>query len=401
MKSRFLASLSVPIVLFHLQGCSVIDGTRDGLVDKISSSLNILSTKSDDTALYLDQDLFESKLFGYRNRQGVVEIPFQFQDATNFSEGLAAVSIAGMWGFIDTEGKFIANPIYDDVNGRVDGLRYLNSPVISEGMAAVKTEGKWGFINTSGEMVIRSQFDKATFFSEGLAAVETGGRWGFINKEGRFLINPQYEMESWVYENGYLAFHEGVAAVPQGKKWGYVNKKGEFVIEPKYDQAYRFSGGLAAVKLGEKMGFINTKGEMVINPQFHIAYDFSEDRAAVTLSKASAAQTSFIPGNENTGYINRKGELVIAPIFKSVTAAGRINGDLSNFSEGRALVGTSDRRIGYIDKTGKFVVPPKFYMGLPFRNGLANVRTWHDSSNSFTGFIDRSGKIVWDRASRR
>lgn len=397
----FLASLSLPVALVGLQGCTAVVDSKDGLVDKISQVLNLTSlvssSKSDGTALYLDQDLSsDRRLYGYRNKQGVIVIPFQFEDATDFHEGIAAVSIGGRWGFIDKEGKFIANPIFDDVNGRLN----LNSPVISEGFAAVKKEGKWGFINLSGEMVIKPQFDKATFFSEGLAAVQIGELWGFINTEGRFVINPQYEMESWVYESGYLAFHEGVAPVPQGKKWGYIDKKGDFVIKPQYDEAFRFAGGLAAVKLGEKMGYINTNGEMLIKPQFSIAFDFSEDMAAVTLSKDSAVQTSgLMHGNKNTGYINRKGELIISPIFKSFTGAGRIGGELSNFSEGRAMVGTPEGRVGYIDKTGKFVVPPKFFMGLPFRNGLANVRTWEDSTHTFTGFIDRSGKVIWDRPS--
>ena len=41
----------------------------------------------------------------------------------------------------------------------------------SEGLAAVKIGGKVGFINKAGEIVINPQFDNAGSFSEGLARV--------------------------------------------------------------------------------------------------------------------------------------------------------------------------------------------------------------------------------------
>jgi serine/threonine-protein kinase len=50
-----------------------------------------------------------------------------------------------------------------------------------------------------------------------------------------------------------------------------------------------------------------------------------------------------------------------------------------------------DERWGYIDKAGRIVISPQFDYAESFFGGLARVRL----SNSRTGMIDRTGRIVW------
>lgn len=78
------------------------------------------------------------------------------------------------------------------------------------------------------------------------------------------------------------------------------------------------------------------------------------------------------------GYVDKTGKVAIAPRF----------GDASGFSEGLAEVAIG-LKSGYIDKTGKLVIFPVAGGGFPFSNGLAPVRR-----NSQWGHIDRTGKLV-------
>jgi hypothetical protein len=81
---------------------------------------------------------------------------------------------------------------------------------------------------------------------------------------------------------------------------------------------------------------------------------------------------------ENWGYIDRTGRMVIRPRFQ----------EAKYFSEGLASVKINDRW-GYIDRKGKMVIPADFQEAGEFSEGLAAVKlagSW--------GYIDRAGNFV-------
>ncbi len=162
--------------------------------------------------------------WGYVDAAGKVAINPQFDKADVFSEGLACVKLGGgapgpfddprpwspfngggggRYGYINSEGKFIINPQFDDAG------------TFSGGLAAVKL-GHWGFIDKTGKVVINPQFDEAGSFSEGLAVIKMGGHFGYTDTGGKMVINPQFDRA--------LPFSEGLAGVRSGGKWGFVDK---------------------------------------------------------------------------------------------------------------------------------------------------------------------------------
>ena len=96
----------------------------------------------------------------YLNIDLLSMVNIQYTKGRIFSEGLAAVSIDGKGGYIDSAGDMIIEPQYDNVG------------IFSEGLAAVKVNEKWGYIDKSGNMFIAFQYADAGYFSEGLAPVE-------------------------------------------------------------------------------------------------------------------------------------------------------------------------------------------------------------------------------------
>ena len=82
--------------------------------------------------------------------------------------------------------------------------------------------------------------------------------------------------------------------------------------------------------------------------------------------------------NDKYGFVDKTGKEVIPPKYVQV----------GDFHEGPAVVELNDQ-YGFVDKTGKEVVPPKYdYIG-DFREGLAPVKL-----NDKWGFIDVTGKEV-------
>lgn len=57
-----------------------------------------------------------------RNGKNQYRIEPQFFDAYNFSEGLAAVNVKGLWGFINTEGTMVIDPQYVEVGQRFNNI---------------------------------------------------------------------------------------------------------------------------------------------------------------------------------------------------------------------------------------------------------------------------------------
>jgi len=176
------------------------------------------------------------------------------------------------------------------------------------------------------------------------------------------------------------------------QKHGYMDSKGRVVIESRFAWTEPFAEGLAAVQVGSldtgKFGYIDEGGKLVIPAQFEKAEEFSEGLAAVQVSPPEASVGGERP-QSLWGYVDKKGKMRIKPAF---VAAGQ-------FSKGRAAVMLPRKRwtgCGFIDKTGAFVVPAKYFGTYRYRNGLARVIVsgWLGSAGARHGFIDRAGKEV-------
>ncbi len=113
-----------------------------------------------------------SMKYGYRDEHGYIVIPAKYDNAWNFSEGLAFVEVNGKWGCIDKTDKMIIPAKYD------------NAIIFSEGLAAVKINGKWGFIDKTDKLIIPAKYDTAWYFTEGLATVKINGRSFYIDRNG-------------------------------------------------------------------------------------------------------------------------------------------------------------------------------------------------------------------------
>lgn len=124
-----------------------------------------------------EQDLIpffdDNSMMGYKNLQGLIVIPAQWNMAYDFHEGLAMVQ-NWQYGFIDKTGEVVIP------------LEWDNCESFSEGLAVVERDGKCGYINKSGELVIPLVWNYAHPFYKGRAIV-FDDKQRYIDKEGNVI----------------------------------------------------------------------------------------------------------------------------------------------------------------------------------------------------------------------
>ena len=196
-------------------------------------------------------------------KNGVVVIPAKYDYAWSFSEGFAAVSLKGKYGYIDKIGN------------EVIPIKYDYAWSFSESLAEVNLNGKWGYIDKTGNEVIPFKYDNAMSFRDGLAAVKLNSKWGYIDKTGNEVIPIKYDDASY--------FSEGLVMVGLNGKSGFIDKTGNEVIPFKYESASYFSEGLASVNLNGKWGYIDKTGKEVIPIKYDYVNDFKNGKAVVKL----------------------------------------------------------------------------------------------------------------------
>jgi WG containing repeat len=100
---------------------------------------------------------------------------------------------------------------------------------------------------------------------------------------------------------------------------------------------------------------------------------------ALVLSSCQQMQSIAQPSSPKFGFIDRSGKMIIPPQFDTA----------DRFSEGLAFVKTSNR-VGYIDRQGKFALRSQFDPTQPFSDGLTPISL----PKQRQGFIDKTGKIA-------
>lgn len=246
----------------------------------------------------------------------------------------------------------------------------------------VTIRNKVGFMDANCQMVIPAQYAEAMDFSEGLAAVKVNGKWGYIDEHGSQVISPKFA--------GAWFFSDGLASVKideQSALWGFIDTKGNVAIKPQFGMPLRFSEGLVE-GYGERdnvlnipLGYVDKNGNYVINLDergFDIEFlvGFSEGLARVSMEPKHADGSV---GPSKYGYIDHSGKWVIPRAFAAT----------DDFHEGLAAVTGHNGTWGYIDKSGQFVIPPRFEAASEFSEDLAAVRI-----DGRWGWIDKHGEMV-------
>lgn len=323
----------------------------------------------------------------------------------------------GTYGIIDSSGKILSEPLFNEL------------PVYGDGMFRIKSGDKYGYADLSGTVIIPPQWEFAVAFSEGKAIVSDKGKSSIIGKDGTVL------KDNLGYGTGMYRFMNNRARCrAEDGSYGFINPLGVRVIPPVYDAADDYTDGFAVVSKNNKYGVIDTSGKFVINAEYQFIYYLGDGFFQI---KNDAGQA---------GVMSSKGEIVIQPNFDHIfhlqknyfmVESEGLSGcyDVSGkqiypaasqmqifFVQGRSLISKDGKTgmidtsgkyifsaeydsIGYFfngyttiyrngvygaaDSTGKTIVPPKYTELRPFLNGYAVFR-----KRGKFGFVDSNGKVI-------
>lgn len=181
--------------------------------------------------------------YGYADASLKIPDKLEYDQATNFKTGVAAVRKGNKWSLISSEGKKITDFIFDDVI--IDEF----NTCINNGVIFAKESGKYYMYDSNGKKISKTAFDNAyPFVGEEPAAVCVGGKWGFADATGKMVIEPKYTEAK--------SFSCGLGAVSKDGMWGYINKNGEERIALQFEDCRPFVDGIAAVRESEVWGYI-------------------------------------------------------------------------------------------------------------------------------------------------
>lgn len=297
--------------------------------------------------------------WGYIDQAGRIAIKPVFEQALDFSDGMAAVREGKNWGYIDSSGK-IAVPI------RIEQL--IAFPFCGDGAVVYDQGASMAIVDRTGKVTRKQDWEKIVDCHGGILSVRNDRKWGFFKASGEAVVAPKYD--------GVGQFAEGLGAANSQGKWGFVDQGGNWVVEPRFDEAGRFSEGLAPVRVEDKWGYIDRAGKFVIEPAFSLAFPFSQGLARIYVwgqDKLSRA-----------GFVDKTGKLVIRPQYS-------VAGD---FSSSRALVRVGNK-FGFIDSQGRMVIAAKYDFAADFTGGLAQVKNFPAPDKSVMSYVNSDGKVVW------
>ncbi len=314
--------------------------------------------------------------------------------------------------------------------------KYENALTFSEGLAAVQQGGKWGYIDTDGKMIISFQYDLAHSFSEDLAIVgkratrtfnSTDGdtytldvyEVGFVDRAGKYT---PFQMKDWgsgnlvpyyvgfeYFDLATLFFHNGLVALPGEYTTSFYTTTGLPFDSGAMSPNGPMNEGLspATSSVSWDFGYINGKGETVLfwdsikyfGPEYvtdegdkvqsygiiSSGYPFNQGLAPVWQYTYDAKTEE---GKYLLGFIDKTGAWVIQPQFDNFFYFG-VNSIYQVFDENGLAMVNKNGRFGAINKRGETVIPFQYDELWPSHEGLMPF-----AQGGKYGYLNSSGAVV-------
>jgi len=251
--------------------------------------------------------------------------------------------------------------------------------------------GRVGYLDQQGRVVVEAAFEYGSYFASGRALVRVNGKYGYIDRTGQIVIPAQFDQAS--------DFQGGVAPAgvknPAGNSTlsGLIDLAGRWIVPPQFKQI-KFAGSLLAVSRdGDLWALMFPDGHIVTEFLFaeYVGHntddtpewsdrDFYERKPVLGRDIREAEGLIQYTDGGKYGFMDLSGRIVIPARF-----------EFAHYFRGSEAVVKDGGRWGIIDRSGQYVLPPRYerLQGAGFSEGLCGVRL-----GGLWGFMDRSGQMI-------
>ncbi len=308
--------------------------------------------------------------FGYMDKTGKVVISAEYSYSLNnnsipfFYKGIIAVKKESKMGIIDKSGKIIIPFEYDNV--------YTHYQVNNAFPALKKENGKnlFGVINSQNKAIIPIIYDEMLMDSN-LIKVKKDGKWGLFDLSGKQILPNEYDAIT-TYSR------EKLVQATKGDQLKFMDQSGKLLFE-KAKNVYAIKGcseGMIRCTVNDKYGYLDLKGNEAIVTRYDDANDFANGLARVGKKNAASGSTILY------GFIDKKANEIIPLTYPS--------GNLGLFQYGLIKAKNQEtNRFGYLDKTGKWVLPPIYLEAI---NADVMGGVWVKMTDGKQHYISKAGK---------
>lgn len=303
------------------------------------------------------------------------------QDHMQRSDKVASYPIfrRGLWGYANREGHIVVAPIFRRAQAFFEGRAAVELPSRKSGY--IRQDGTWAVELPRDAIATRRYAEGRAWFPQ---LIDGNFRYGCVDQDGTLIVSPRFDLVAEFSESRAAVMstqhdHNGLGE----DRYGYVDQNGHVVIPLKYLSAGDFGNQLAPVMLPGKriVEFIDKAGDVVISPKW-LAPSPTSIVTSMGFSDGRAAFVAFGPEQmrPRQGLINTMGEVVWET--QELEWIGK-------FSCGLTRVRAADTKLyGFIDRAGRYVIPPKYRKAGDFQEGLCRVCV-----NEAWEYIDSTGEV--------
>lgn len=303
----------------------------------------------------------ENMKYGYVDINGKVIIPFIYDNATKFKDGVAVVTKGEVFTkeyLIDIKGNILNKKEYEKIYFFNDDYK----------IHSVKNKDYYGVIDDNGKEILPVIYDEISI-TKNIIQVKKDKKIMYFNN---CSVIKEVKLDKNV-EFFYLG--EGIYEITnKNGESGIMDEKNNFLTEIKYNGISNFYKGKAIVKYKNKYIVIDSTGKEL--------YEIKDSRIDL-----NCIGKYIISGKAKKGFIDWKGKTVIEKKYDLV----------ENFVDGYSKV-CKNNRFGIIDETGKEILKIKYNEIWNFgKNGFYYCNYDLDRNEFIFGLIDIKLNKVFER----